>query len=712
MIDAAQLNRDELQIQARLNNRALKAAKYDPLSSSEEEETPKKRNTNIDIMNDTPLKMSDTWRKDMAFQVQSEIISNNQHHDDTFGEPLKIQSHVTKQMIDEYRAEQQNPLLLNNKTFTYHPGRLAVELETFTPQPVKIPFKNISDAKRGQKAMAKLISDNNKEIVRLDTVQIKNMNDAYNIEMAKLDKIQVKHDKYVNLEQQIENIEAEKIRVNNIVSIDEMNQAATDNSVKVLKNSTLDKQKEKIIKKLNDDITKLKTEQSKNPFVGTLKDDYAELERQYNEAKQDLENEIQRLRDQNEDLEKQIKEVDQDVKDSNKARLDNVRESIRIESDNKTKLKNLEDELTILNSGPMAIAQGAGESDENYKNRLLSTGQATFDEKLIEEQATSVQLVRCKYNLKNIVSDDGKVETIAKKLTPDQRYEYNKVATAINKKYLDTFGFDNKINSEETIAQFIRDAIENGIAPIVPSTLQSELQTGVPTYNPKSLSSFSKQELIDIINANLYLHPTLGTNKTRPLMYESLLALRLIPEKTRGVPAPAPVAPVPVAPGGLIVGASVGITHEKLPNLVPFGNYYINPDKLYYKNILAVRQAGNQPINGYTDVKVSDNFTDIIFKMLKGDQISKYDFNLLSEKEQMIYDNLIYMSKLNKSHHNTVDKTVQKMKDRFSVLEGEIEAGNTNDMILQEIYELLFKMSKNNIISHNEARRYWKELKK
>ena len=82
---------------------------------------------------------------------------------------------------------------------------------------------------------------------------------------------------------------------------------------------------------------------------------------------------------------------------------------------------------------------------------------------MIDKQATSVQLVKCKYNLKNFVSDDGKVETIAKKLTPDQRYEYNKEATGINKKYLDTFGFDNKINSEETIAQFIRDAIENGI---------------------------------------------------------------------------------------------------------------------------------------------------------------------------------------------------------------------------------------------------------
>jgi len=172
MLDVGRLNREELSIQARLNNRALKAATYNPLSSSEEEEAPRMTNTNIDIMNDTPLKMSDAWRKDIAFQVQNEIISNNAITDNNaFGEPMKIKSHVTQQMIDEYRAEQQNPLILNNKTFVYHPGRLAVELETFTPQPVKISYRNIRDVKRGQKVMAKQISDNNKEIVRLDTVE-------------------------------------------------------------------------------------------------------------------------------------------------------------------------------------------------------------------------------------------------------------------------------------------------------------------------------------------------------------------------------------------------------------------------------------------------------------------------------------------------------------------------------------------------------------
>jgi len=428
-----------------------------------------------------------------------------------------------------------------------------------------------------------------------------------------------------------------------------------------------------------------------------------------------LETNIKNLRDANENLEKDLKEVDQDIKDSELTSLNNTREEARIERDNKTKLKNLEDELTILNSGAMVMAQGPGESDEDYKNRLLSTGQATFDEKLLEEQAISVQLVKCKYNLKNIVSDDGKVETIAKKLNPDQRYEYNKVATGINKKYLDTFGFDNKTNSEETIAQFIKDAIENGIASTQPSTLQSQIQAGGQAYNPRSLSSFSKPELVDLINANKDANPSLEGHKTKPQMYEALLVLKLIPIKPPrgggGVAAAAPPPP-PLAEGEPIIGASVGIAHQKLPKLIPFGNYYINPDKLYYKNILAIRQAGGQPINGYTDVKVSDNFIAIILKMLKGDKVAKHDFNLLSEKEQMIYDNLMYMSKLYKNHHNTVDKTVQKMKDRFAVLEGEIEAGNTNSMILKEIYELLFKMSKNNVISGVEAQRYWKELNK
>ena len=45
-----------------------------------------------------------------------------------------------------------------------------------------------------------------------------------------------------------------------------------------------------------------------------LKHDYEENERQYIEAKKNLETDIKNLRDDNEDLEQQIKEAEQDIK--------------------------------------------------------------------------------------------------------------------------------------------------------------------------------------------------------------------------------------------------------------------------------------------------------------------------------------------------------------------------------------------------------------
>jgi len=341
-------------------------------------------------------------------------------------------------MIDEYRAEQQNPFLLNNKTFTYHPGRLAVELETFTPQPVKISFSEVGNAKKEQKDLVKQIATNEKEIIRLDTEERKHIDDIYNANLTTFSDTKNKHDEdLAQVNKEISDIKEKINEVADLTNVSEARKLADDIGIPYTTKNKLQTIQNKIIAFYDAEIKQKKQKKKKElpKSEVKLKHDHEENERQYNEAKQLLENDIQRLRDENEELQKIYQEIEQDIKNSNKTRLDNLREDARIERDNKTKLKNLQDELTVLNSGAMAMAQGPGESDEDYKNRLLSTGQATFDEKLIEEQATSVQLVRCRYNLKNIVSDDGQVETIAKKLTPDQSYEYNKVATVINKKY-------------------------------------------------------------------------------------------------------------------------------------------------------------------------------------------------------------------------------------------------------------------------------------
>ena len=51
------------------------------------------------------------------------------------------------------------------------------------------------------------------------------------------------------------------------------------------------------------------------------------------------------------------------------------------------------------------------------------------------------------------------------------------------------------------------------------------------------------------------------------------------------------------------------------------------------------------------------------------------------------------------------------MKERFQILEGELDAGNNNDLIYKELNSLIYKMAHIGVISQNEAKRYLKELR-
>ena len=206
-------------------------------------------------------------------------------------------------------------------------------------------------------------------------------------------------------------------------------------------------------------------------------------------------------------------------------------------------------------------------------------------------------------------------------------------------------------------------------------------------------------------------------------MYDELLANDLIPRKgALGLRLPAvPVAPIlPAVPTGPILlpnvaaplGVGAGISREQFPSLIPFGDYYILPGNLYYQNILSVRGRTGKALNGYKDVKISDRLASIIMKVIRKEHITHHDVGALNENEQILYDNLLYMSKLHKTHHNTVDKSFEKMKERFAILDGELNAGNDNPLIMKELYQLIFKMAKSNIISMTDAVNYWNQLKK
>jgi hypothetical protein len=118
-------------------------------------------------------------------------------------------------------------------------------------------------------------------------------------------------------------------------------------------------------------------------------------------------------------------------------------------------------------------------------------------------------------------------------------------------------------------------------------------------------------------------------------------------------------------------------------------------------------------MNGYPNKRVSDNFVDVIFKILENKTITKSDLKNI-HSERIMYDNLIVLSGIHKSKSipTTIEDTAPEMKNRLGLIVGEIEAGNSNKELLKELHELLFKMSQINLISRSAATKYYNNIKK
>jgi hypothetical protein len=373
--------------------------------------------------------------------------------------------------------------------------------------------------------------------------------------------------------------------------------------------------------------------------------------------------------------------------------------------------------------------KGAGESDEEYKQRLISTGQTLFNESSTQDQAESDQLYRCKKYLKAFLSDAGKISTTANKLTADERFEFNKYNAPITKKYIDTYGFNNKDITEQEIVDFIRDTLATKNFTLASTQAGAQVVAQKPAPEPPEppLAITAKEALLQFSRDN-NLRPR-ATSTVPELCIELEDAGFHIPKGIIRIMRRGDVETVNrhyahLGGNPVLVGTGshqkplpkesyygLGANYEHLPANAPFGDYFISPHNLFYKNILSVRGRTKKPVNGYKDIRVSDALVSILMNIIKGHTVRKHELASLSEHEHIIYDDLIKLAKLHKHHHNTIDKTIEKMKERFQILEGELDAGNNNDLIYKELNSLIYKMAHIGVISQNEAKRYLKELR-
>ena len=143
----------------------------------------------------------------------------------------------------------------------------------------------------------------------------------------------------------------------------------------------------------------------------------------------------------------------------------NAAEIYRVSTINQGKLKAHEADLNELNKGQFVMEQRPGESDNEYRLRLIQTGVTTLTKADVEGAANLENIVIGKRNLNELISNVSECENIVKMLTNDELFLFNKRFVAIKKKYLETYGKDNKQMKDSDVVAFIRDEIANKVLP-------------------------------------------------------------------------------------------------------------------------------------------------------------------------------------------------------------------------------------------------------
>jgi hypothetical protein len=156
-----------------------------------------------------------------------------------------------------------------------------------------------------------------------------------------------------------------------------------------------------------------------------------------------------------------------------------------------------------------------------------------------------------------------------------------------------------------------------------------------------------------------------------------------------------------------------GLNKEAITKHAKFGKNIILLDKLYHKNILSIKNNKMHSVEHFPNVKVSDTFADIIVNMCKNEHPTKQTLDTLSSSEKELFDLLLYVSGLRKSKHvnktentSAKDANIKELKERFKIVEAEIQAGNNNPIVKAELKEIINKLVLYNVISQNNGKKY------
>ena len=95
---------------------------------------------------------------------------------------------------------------------------------------------------------------------------------------------------------------------------------------------------------------------------------------------------------------------------------------------------------------------------------------------------------------------------------------------------------------------------------------------------------------------------------------------------------------------------------------------------------------------------------------MDGGQPTMKEVNALSAGEKALFDSVVFTAGLAREVETTGSGVKQDLKNRLALIEGEIEAGNTNPELIKEARKILQHLARMKIIGHRPATEHLKML--
>lgn len=448
----------------------------------------------------------------------------------------------------------------------------------------------------------------------------------------------------------------------------------------------------------------------------------------------------------------------------------NQAEKSRVDNINKQRSSIFIDEMNLLNSGNFKMDQYPNETDEEYLDRLKDTAETPGNNYYTEVEAELENIKKFKENMKDLIRSDIVIESVQRNLDTDTIFAINKIFTLVKGKFLKLFGFNNKSLTTDEIVEFLTN-MTNTNAPLITGNEPTQmavvnvpavLPPGAPITadivinNANNALIFENKRTNDKLflklgqdkkkvfvmfshdgNVGTFLNVFFGPTKTTSKEYNRsikklLLELGLTKAELTTLFGKEPtninietflehngitVEPTTdykyeVEPGSTRGQHIYGMGIEKLPQFCTLGKVLIRLDRLFYKNILSVLTSTKSNISGFKPCPVSDEFVNIVMKLCKKIQPTMADIKTLKLNEKELYDTLLYLSGIHKSVDvHTRDTSIDKLKEKLAIVEGEITSGNNNTKMLDELLMVLDKLSHLGVISRADAKRHFEEIK-